>query len=163
MHFGKFWLGLFFLFTLHASASAQTRWATYANDRFGTTADYPADLFTRLDPPPDNSDGQRFRTADGHATLAIYGSYNVQNDTPASYLQNYANKDGISYRKVTKTFYVISGRRGDDIFYERCNFRGGDDYVIDCFTLTYPAAAKKTWDPIVTRISRSLHAGKGID
>jgi hypothetical protein len=27
---------------------AKERWATYSNPRFGTTADYPADLFTVL-------------------------------------------------------------------------------------------------------------------
>jgi hypothetical protein len=32
---------------------AKERWAIYSNPRFGTTADYPADLFTVLDPPPD--------------------------------------------------------------------------------------------------------------
>ena len=34
------------------SAAAQQRWATYANPRFGTTVDYPADLFPQRDPPP---------------------------------------------------------------------------------------------------------------
>ena len=50
-----------------------------------------------------------------------------------------------------------------DIFYERCNFRPGDRATVDCFELTYPAGEKAKWDAIVTRISRSLRPGKGID
>ncbi len=33
------------LAALSAAVPAQGRWATYSNPRFGTTADYPADLF----------------------------------------------------------------------------------------------------------------------
>ena len=48
-------------------------WATYHDARFGTTAEYPADLFTvRAWRPPDG-DGQILRTADGSAQLMIYG------------------------------------------------------------------------------------------
>lgn len=94
-------LFLVLLLVLAPAASAQTRWATYANARFGTTADYPADLFSR-DPEPENGDGVRLHTADGRST-------------------------------------------------------------VDCFELTYPAQEKKTWDPVVARISKSLRAGKGID
>ena len=35
--------------------------------------------------------------------------------------------------------------------------------TVDCFELSYPAAEKAAWDVIVTRISKSLRAGKGID
>jgi hypothetical protein len=35
---------------LSAAVPAQGRWATYSNPRFGTTADYPADLFAVQDP-----------------------------------------------------------------------------------------------------------------
>ncbi len=162
MHLGKFWLGLGLLLALGATASAQTRWATYANARFGTTADYPADLFSKNDPPPENGDGQSFRTADERAQLAIYGSYNVENDTPASYVERLVDKKGVTYKKITKTYYAVSGLRGADIFYERCNFRTGDAAPIDCFQITYPAREKAAWDAIVTRISKSLRGGKGI-
>lgn len=156
-------LALLALLALAPAASAQTRWATYANARFGTTADYPADLFTRRDPEPENGDGVRLHTADGRATLIIYGHYNSENDTPARYFDRIVDKTGVTYRHVTRTSYVASGRRGADIFYERCNFRRGDRATVDCFELTYPANEKKRWDAIVARISKSLRTGKGID
>jgi len=51
-------------FASNCVSVAKERWATYSNPRFGTTADYPADLFTVLDPPPENGDGQGFQTTD---------------------------------------------------------------------------------------------------
>jgi len=146
-----------------AAAMNASRWTTYANARFGTTADYPADLFTRRDPPPENGDGVSMHTADNRATLTIFGHYNVENDTPAAYFERIVEKNGITYKQITATYYVASGVRGANIFYERCNFRKGDMATVDCFELSYPAAEKAAWDVIVTRISKSLRAGKGID
>jgi len=146
----------------HAAAMNAARWSTYANARFGTTADYPSDVFTRRDPPPENGDGVAMHTADNRATLTIFGHYNVENDTPQSYFDNIVDKDGVTYKQITKTYYVASGTRGANIFYERCNFRKGDMATVDCFELTYPAAEKAAWDAIVTRISQSLRAGKGV-
>ncbi|HVZ13580.1 MAG TPA: hypothetical protein VG894_03880 [Bauldia sp.] len=155
------WLAL--LLVLAPAAAAQTRWTTYANARFGTTADYPADLFTRRDPEPENGDGVRLHSADGRATLTIFGHYNSENDTPARYYESIVDKTGVTYKTIAKTYYVASGQRGADIFYERCNFRPGDRATVDCFELTYPARDKKMWDAIVARISKSLRAGKGVD
>jgi hypothetical protein len=156
----RFFTAVFLAAMVVGVAMAQSRWETYVNARFGTRADYPADLFTRRDPPPENGDGRRFLTTDGRARLAIWGGYNVENDTPASYFERLFEKEGVTYRQITKTYYVASGRRGANIFYERCNFRKGDMATIDCFEITYPAAEKKAWDAVVARISKSLRGGR---
>ncbi len=130
------------------------------NPRFGTIVDYPANIFTVRDPPPENGDGQSFHSSDGHAQLLIYGAYNTEGDTPKSYLEKHAD-EGVSYRHTTARTYVISGTRKEQLFYERCNFHEGKNDIIDCFTVTYPAAEKVVWDPIVTRLSKSLRGGRG--
>jgi hypothetical protein len=163
MHCAKLWLSLATVLVLTAPGRAQTHWATYANARFGTTADYPADLFSRRDPEPENGDGVRMHTADDRATLVIFGHYNIQNDTPARYFETVIDKTGVSYKRITGSHYVVSGQHGADIFYQRCNFRRGDRATVDCFDLTYPASEKTKWDAIVARISKSLRPGKGID
>ncbi len=94
---------------------AAAGWATYANPRFGTTADYPADLFTVQDPPPENGDGASFRTADDRAQLSIYGAYNVENDTPQSYVAKNDDFKSATYKRVTADFYVVSGTSGGTI------------------------------------------------
>jgi hypothetical protein len=101
-------------------------------------------------------------TADGRATLTIHGGYNIENETPAAYFERLVDKKGVSYQRLTKTYYVASGTRGAAIFYERCNFRKGDMAAIDCFELSYPAREKARWDKIVARIGKSLRAGKGV-
>jgi hypothetical protein len=147
------------LLALSTVAYAEGRWATYANPRFGTTADYPADLFTVQDPPPENGDGATFRTADGRAQLVIYGAYNVDNDTPASYVAKNEEFNGAAYKRVTSGFYVVSGTSGSDIYYDRCNFPPRNDDVLNCVHIVYPAAEKALFDPIVARISTSLRSG----
>ena len=138
-----------------AVALAEERWVTYANPRFGAAADYPADLFTVQAPPPENGDGQTFRTADGHAELAIYGSYNTEDERPEAYVAHNVNLSDVTYKKIGSDFYAVSGTRGDAIYDERCNFPNHD--VLSCFYVSYPAAEKANWDPIVARIGRSLH------
>lgn len=151
--------GLAVVLAAGGTAAAQDRWATYHNARFGTTADYPADVFTVRAPPPANGDGQTFRTADGRAELLIYGTHNVEDDTPRSYVAKYHNGPEVTYKRVTRSFFVVSGVRDGKIFYSRCNFPAEADGIIDCLALRYPADDKAAWDAIVTRISRSLRSG----
>lgn len=146
-----------------SQAPEQHRWATYHNARFGTTADYPADIFYVRAPPPTNGDGQTFRSADGSAQLAIYGTHNVEEDTPRSYVAKYHNGPEVTYKRMTRSFFAVSGVRDGEIFYNRCNFPAEADGIVDCFALHYPASDKVRWDAIVTRISQSLRAGKGAD
>jgi hypothetical protein len=143
-----------------ASAAAQNRWTTYANPRFGTIIDYPADLFPQADPPPENGDGQAFRSRDGRTRLAVWGSYNVGPYTPESYLDEIAKPASVTYRRVTAGYFVVSGTRGGDIYYERCNFAPKPDDRIHCFEATYPAADKAAMDAILPRLSQSLRAGR---
>jgi hypothetical protein len=145
-------------FASNCTSVAKERWATYANPRFGTTADYPADLFTVLDPPPENGDGQRFHTPDGRADLTIYGAWSEAGDTPKSYVDEFvdASGAGVTYRQITDHFFVASGMREGKIFYERCNLLAHPEAVVHCFSISYPQQEKTEWDPIVSRLSSSL-------
>jgi hypothetical protein len=131
-------------------------WTVYMNARFGTAIDYPAGIFSQFDPPPTNSDGRTFRSADGRATLLVYGTHNAENDTPQSYVDKYVDGKGETFRRVTASFYAVSGMRDGAIFYRRCNFRAAPSDVIDCMDVSYPADQKASWNPIVGRLSRSL-------
>jgi hypothetical protein len=140
------------------AAMAKDRWATYANPRFGTSADYPTDIFTVLDAPPENGDGQRFHTVDGRAELAIYGAWNANDDTPKSYVEAIVDVSGagVTYKQITDHFFVASGVKDGKIFYERCNFLTHPDAVLHCFHISYPEQEKAAWDAIVSRLSSSL-------
>ena len=81
------WLATVVLcFATAAPAVAQTfgapNWRTYQNDRYGTTIDYPD--FFKAEPPPDNDDGRRFKSADG-AEFAVFASYGALDYDLAGY------------------------------------------------------------------------------
>jgi len=143
-------------------AAAET-WKLYANARFGTVAEYPADRF-HPGRPPDNSDGQAFAAADG-AELRIFAHWNVDNYTPAeqeTFLRS-AGSDyaDVTYRATGKDWLVLSGNRGDSIFYEKYVLaKSKNDGVIHALTVTYPRDAKAVYDPIVARMARSLRQAR---
>jgi hypothetical protein len=65
---------------------------------------------------------------------------------------DYAN---VTYRMSRGHVMVLSGVRGDKIYYEQFLFTG-DWETIHHIAITYPAAAKNVYDPIVTRMSISM-------
>lgn len=139
------------LCALTLSASAQP--FTYTNARFGTSATFPDEVFTRQAEPPANGDGMTFLAPDG-ASLAVYGSNNTLEQTPVQ-LADFASEGlSVTYRKVGKDWVVLSGRDGGEVFYQRFEF--GKDDVIHAFLLKYPATAKAKYDPLVGAIAHSL-------
>jgi hypothetical protein len=139
------------------------QWATYHNARYGTTADYPADLLTVRAWIPGNDGGQIFRTADGRAQLMIYGKPNFEEDSPSFYVQKHFNRPDVTYKNTKWPSFIVSGVRKGEAFYYRCNFKIIINGILDCMEMRYPAKDKAVWDPIVTRISNSLRAGKGTE
>ncbi len=91
---------------MQSTALAESNtWQTYANPRFGTTANYPAFLFINREPPPENGDGQAFTNKDETAKLSVYGSFNSEGYTPSSYMKELIRPhDAITYERVAKTF-----------------------------------------------------------
>jgi hypothetical protein len=141
-------------------AADSQQWTQYANPRFGTHADYPSARF-KPQPPPENGDGQGFKAPDG-AELIVFGRYNIDESTPASYETFLRSDDGgkyagLTYRASGDGWLVLSGLRGGDIFYEKYLFK---TEVIHGMVAIYPQALKAAYNPIVARIARSLGAGR---
>jgi serine/threonine-protein kinase len=153
-------------FAAAAPAVAQTsgapHWRTYQNDRYGTTIDYP-DPF-KAEPPPDNDDGRRFKSGDG-AEFAVFASYNAFDFDLAGYQKYILDKLGpgkaVTYRAHGEDWFVISGTEGDGIFYERYMLSHGKE-MTEGFVMSYPAALKETYDPIVARMAKSFRSGTGF-
>jgi hypothetical protein len=136
--------------------SAGGGWQTYVNERFGTSFAFPADVFTPSS-PPEKGDGRRFTSPD--ATLEIYAWENLDDETAATLKARLVGSEGygeVTYSPAGSGWLVISGYRGDNIFYEKYFFRGE---VIHGFGMEFPAEAKPTYAPIVERIEDSFRAG----
>jgi hypothetical protein len=148
------------LMALPSFAAAQDRWTTYHNTRFGTAIAYPS----RFKPgrPPDNNDGQSF-TADDGAKLSVWGSLNVEEQDLAGIEKfvrdNLREGERITYRTAGPNWFVLSGTRGETIFYKRYVLSHRNE-IVNGFEITYPASAASGYNPIVARLSKSLRAGR---
>ena len=135
--------------------SAGDGWATYVNERYGTSLTYPADF--QPAPPPENGDGRRFTTDD--ATLEVYAWENVDGETAQSLKRRLIGSDGyeeVTYSPVGRSWLVISGYRGGNIFYEKYFFRGD---TVHGFGMEFPESEKPYYAPIVEDIEDSFRAG----
>ncbi len=137
------------------SAARAESWTTYRIAESKTSVDIPASLFTEMAGKPDGY-GQQFRTSDGRADLTIQAVSNRQGLSPAQFLAEKNPPSGIIYKRVSPNFFVVSSIKRDKIWYNRCNFSRG---YVHCVLINYPAAEKRQWDRIVTRISHSLSGG----
>ena len=99
-----FWLAVCMALAGLAQAGESGDWGAYANARYGTSIDYPADLFT-AQPAPENGDGRSFAGPQGKVSFMVYGSYNVM-ELPLGGLmtEDMSNPqyDEITYRKWTR-------------------------------------------------------------
>jgi hypothetical protein len=152
------------LVTLVSSAQAQFRerrslvdWRTFEVPDFGTSIQYPANIFVQAG-KPEKGLGQRFERSDGRAVLSIYSRPNEAGENPTTYLRHNLRmeRSALDYVRITRSFFAISSERDGVILYSRCNFSGGARGVIHCFDLKYPQQEKRSWDAVVTRISLSL-------
>jgi len=147
------------LLAFAAVATAAPQYRTYVNARFGTTAEVPADW--RSDPPPENGDGLRFRSPDQRASITVSGSLHVY-DTVEEALKAYEEPgegEKITYRHREPRALVVSGTRGDTIFYAKHILSCGDQ-IWNSVHLEYPLAEKTAYDALVTRVAQSLRPGR---
>ncbi|WP_346294554.1 hypothetical protein LRC39_12690 [Rhodopseudomonas sp. P1] len=131
-------------------------WQRYNVAAGSAAADVPRAIFSEDGGPAPDGPGRRFVLADGRADLTVQAVPNPDGASPAAFLAARKPPSGIIYRRVTPRFFVVSSIRNDRIWYNRCNRAAG---VMHCVLINYPAAEKRRWDPIVTRISRSLSGG----
>jgi hypothetical protein len=146
-----------------APSSDAFDWQVFTIDGFGMQLDYPAGIFAVSEGKSEIGVGERLRSADGRAVLTIYSRENDGAETPSSYLKNNLRlaRAALDYERVTPTFFAISSVRQGMIFYSRCNFSSEMGGAVHCFDLVYPQREQRAWDPIVTRISRSLRPLEG--
>jgi hypothetical protein len=141
--------------SITAASAEPVRWTRYSIPETGASVEFPASIFTEQAGKPDGF-GQRFKTADGRANITIQSALNVDHDSPAAFLAKKNPPSRIQYKRVTSRFFAVSSYKGDDVWYDRCNFAGR---YVHCVLINYPAAEQHNWDGIITRVSLSLKGG----
>lgn len=139
--------------------------ATYRNSRFGFEFSYPSGLLIP-EPGPGNDAGRVFRSRDGRAKLLAAAGDNAGNDTLEAYRRFLITESyrgaRLDYAPVRPNWFVLSGTRGDEMFYERVTFACGGRLIYG-WQLTYPVAERAIYDRVVEAIHRSYRAGQGED
>ena len=146
--------------------AANPGWKKYQNGRFGYSVNYPADKLRALR-EADNGDGRSFQALQGHAKVAVWASYNL--DQSLGDLANEAEHgcagDRAKYRVIRDQkipfFMALSClKEGNKIFYTKA-LKCKD--VITQIEFTYPTEEESIWDFVVRGMSSSLGAGCGFD
>ena len=161
---GKKWLPVALLMATVASlsqASAEQGYRHYRNARFGVSADVPADW--KADPEPANGDGLVLSSPDGAATMTVSGMLNADSTPPGEVIrdaQRVRQGESVTYRKVVGRQMVISGLRGDVIFYRKvilsCN-----DQIVNRLAIEYPVAQKEAYNALVSHVAGSMRSSPG--
>ncbi len=150
---GLFAIGALALGLSCAAAAAQpANWRRYVVPETGASVELPLGIFTEEGGKPETGYGGRFLTSDHRANLTVQS---MSNDglSPARFLATKNPPSNIFYKRVTDRFFVVSSVRNGKIWYNRCNFAGRN---ANCVLINYPAAEKRQWDGVVTRISNTL-------
>jgi hypothetical protein len=145
------WLGVAILSSDLAAAQG---WIERQNERFGLAFEYPAEMF-RFERAAERGDGEMFVAPAFNARMVVGAVKNTDGHTPASYQvfterETYRN-DRITYRKRGRNWFVLSGFKGEKIFYEKVIFSCGGR-LINGFALSYPARHNRAISPVIERI-----------
>lgn len=151
-------LGAAASFTSHA---ADEPWAIHAIEQFGGTILYPQTVFEPVPRDTDEAD-QVFVATDDEARLAVGSWLNEGAFSPQELKNNLlrdAREASLTYEPGGRTWFVLSGYEGDDIYYQKVMFSCGGN-VVTAFGLTYPTAGRARYDPIVERMEDNFRPGR---
>jgi serine/threonine-protein kinase len=149
----------FVLLTASARIAFAQSWRSYANARFGTVAQVPRDW--RAGREPENGDGFAFISPDGQATITVSGGLNIDDSVEQAMSSREQPMEGetITYKLRRGRVLVVSGLRGDRIFYSK-SMLSCRDQIWNNVSIEYPAARKAQFDALVTHVAGSLRFGR---
>jgi hypothetical protein len=146
-------------------------WLAYRDKAFGYGFDYPTVIFKPTDGDPTATladskrrSGQVFRSQDGRAfllTAAFENSARLDLIAYKTRIASTAYKDAkVEYERTADNFFVLSGFRGKDVFYERVTFSCGGR-VVNVWTMIYPRSEGALYDRIVEEVARTFRPTDG--
>lgn len=146
-----------------SSAPSAVPYVQYVNPRYGFLAEVPATFIAGR--PPDNGDGQDFRSLDGRATITVSGINNALDDNPVlvedwlvTALQSMNGT--VTYKNIAGSVVVVSGTypdpNGTMVLYARTVVGAGSE---DTLWWTYPVADKGVYDAQVVHTASAFRPG----
>jgi hypothetical protein len=74
-------------------------------------------------------------------------------------MANAGGYDELTYRPRGRSWFVLSGYRGDDIYYEKVMFSCGGQ-VVNVMAITYPSGERDLYDPVVERMEDTFQPAR---
>lgn len=152
--------------TYNKSLQQEIKYKNYLNQKYGFSVDYPYEILTPQG-ESGSGDGQIFKSKKiPDNSLSVYRDYLDNLDPDVKFtLEIGFNKEvkacnqkdskrKITYKKLDKNFYVISGhKQNGDIFYQKTIFV--DENLCTCI-LEYKEADKAIFNKISERVFKSF-------
>ena len=121
-----------------------TDWETYRSERFGYSLLFPGGMLEQRAETPDGR-GIELRSKDGVVRLKVLAADNSDNISIGEYraaiLREFSASNELKYGPMGQSWFVLSGARGDSIYYHKVLFACGGR-IINAFALTYPEQQK---------------------
>jgi hypothetical protein len=148
-----------------APTSQQKNWVTYRSEQGNLAFEYPSGIFTEEKGDPTDAlrtrtadrAGRVFTTRDGTAGLQIGTFPNLDNASvdemrKRALAASYSDAK-LDYNRSASNWYVLSGTRGKETFYERVHF-SCSGRRLDIWAVTYPTAEASFYDDIVEEMHK---------
>jgi hypothetical protein len=147
-------------------------WSPRRNADLGFAYEVPARLFEPLAEDPTESlaprttrrAGVAFRSVDGQAHFQVAAFENVDQVSPAALMRRIAQESykdaAITFSRLGNTFFILSGNRRGEEFYERVTF-SCLGRLITVWHMNYPVRDRALYDRVVETVARSFRPASG--
>ena len=119
-------------------------------------------------PEEDEAAGSRLTllSEDGESKIVVFGALNKDGLSPREYrkilLEEFGGYDKLNYQPIGKTWFVLSGYRGDNIYYQKVMF-SCRKRVVNVFSINFPIAEKPYYERLVEIMEDHFKTGRGTD
>jgi hypothetical protein len=145
-----------------ASLEASERWLDQRDPQFGFSYSFPDALFASVE--GDGKSGFHYFASNPTDAKFLVGAWDNQDDATPEHFKRWmiANAGGyeeITYQPRGRSWFVLSGYRGDQIYYEKVMFSCGDR-VVNILAIAYPTSERGQFDPVVERMEDTFKPGQ---
>jgi len=144
------------------SLAAKERWIEQRDRQFGYNYSYPEALFASV--AGDGKPGFHYLAANKSDAKFLVGAWdNHDGATPEHFkrwmIENAGGYEEITYQPRGRSWFVLSGYRGDQIYYEKVMFSCGER-VVNILAVAYPVAERDQFDPVVEQMEDRFSTGE---
>lgn len=138
--------------------ASEIEYQQYQNQRFDYQVQYPARILTPQEAPA-NGDGRTFQSPEGQIVMQVYGHHNTLSESLKERYQEMLQKhsdspqEKITYHKKDNHFFVISGYRGNWVFYRKTIL---DNNQFKTLEFSYHRSFQPKFDAIVAEVANSF-------